>query len=74
MGKKKERNWFGISVGAMLVAFAALLCLKIIGTLELSWLWVTAPLWILGAAFFIILVLYFIIIANHRDKDGMDWP
>lgn len=69
MGKKKERNWFGISVGAMLVAFAALLCLKIIGAFELSWLWVTAPLWILCAAFFILLVLYFIIIANHWNDD-----
>ena len=66
---KKERNWFGIFIGVMLIAFAALLCLKIIGAFELSWLWVTAPLWVLGVLFFAIIVLYCIVISNNWDKN-----
>lgn len=62
---KKERNWFGIFVGAMLIAFAALLCLKIIGAFELSWLWVTAPLWVPGLMVFYVIVLYCVAISNN---------
>lgn len=69
---KKERNWFGIFVGAMIIAFSALLCLKIIGTMELSWFWVTAPLWVLGAIFLIIYVMYAIAISVHLDDDKKD--
>lgn len=62
---KKGRNWFGIFVGAMLIAFAALLCLKIIGAFELSWLWVTAPLWVPGLMVFYVIVLYCVAISNN---------
>lgn len=65
---KKERNWFGIFVGAMLIAFAALLCLKIIGTIELSWFWITAPLWVLGAMFAFFIVVYAIVVRNWNDN------
>ena len=65
---KKDRNWFGIFVGAMIIAFAALLCLKIIGTMELSWFLVTAPLWVLGAIFAFFIVVYTIVVRNWNDN------
>lgn len=66
---KKERNYFGWFVGIMLIAFLALLSLKCCNVIEWPWLWVTAPLWVLGVLFFAIIVLYLIIVANNWDDD-----
>lgn len=66
---KKERNFSSIFIGIMLIAFLALLGLKCCGVIDLSWLWVTAPLWVLGVLFFAIIVLYCIVISNNWDKN-----
>lgn len=69
---KKEKNYFGWFVGLMLIAFLALLSLKCCGVIDLSWIWVTAPLWVLGVLFFAIIVLYCIVISNNWDKSDDD--
>lgn len=66
---KKEKNYFGWFVGIMLIAFLALLSLKCCKVIDWSWLWVTAPLWVLGVMVFAIIVLYLIIVANNWDDD-----
>lgn len=65
---KKERNWFGIFVGAMIIAFAALLCLKLCNAIGWSWIWVASPLWVLGAIFAFFIVVYTIVVRNWNDN------
>ena len=65
---KKERNWFGIFIYAMLVAFAVLLCLKLCNAIGWSWIWVASPLWVLGVMVFAFIVLYCVIISKSWDR------
>ena len=69
---KKEKNYFGWFVGLMLIAFLALLSLKCCGVIDLSWLWVTAPLWVPGLMVFYVIVLYCVAISNNWDKSDDD--
>lgn len=66
---KKERNYPAMFFGFVLIAFITMLILKCCKVIDLSWLWVTAPLWVLGVMVFAFIVLYFIIIANNWDDD-----
>lgn len=43
------------------VTFIVLLILKLIKAIEISWLWVFAPLWIPVALFVAVIVVYFIV-------------
>lgn len=66
---KKERNWFGIFIYAMLVAFAVLLCLKLCNAIGWSWIWVASPLWVIAAIFVLLIILYTIVVVKNWDKE-----
>lgn len=65
---KKERNFSSLFFGIMLIAFLALLSLKCCGVIGWSWLWVTAPLWVIGVMVFAFIVLYCVIISKSWDR------
>jgi len=52
----------GVSLGVVL--FVVFLVLKLVGTIDWSWWWVTAPLWIpaaLGISIFIVIFVFVVI-------------
>lgn len=61
MNRLKEKNvpiFVGPSISSSLVCFIPLLGLKLLGILNISWWWITCPLWI-GWAICFILWLWF---------------
>ncbi|MCQ2280836.1 MAG: hypothetical protein MJZ49_08575 [Bacteroidales bacterium] len=72
MENKKETNWFGRFIGAMLLAFAVMLVLKCTGVVGWSWFWVASPLLFVGLMLFLLFVLYLIVVANDMCESDDD--
>lgn len=66
---KKEKNYFFWFIGIMLIAFLTLLSLRCCNVIDWSWLWVTAPLWVIGVLLLSLVVLDMIVVANNWDKN-----
>lgn len=45
-------SFSGPSIGASIAVFLPLLALKLLGALDISWIWVTCPLWLGWVAVF----------------------
>ena len=74
---KKERNYFGLSVGILLILFLAMAALKCCNVIDWPWYLVTAPLWIPGLIFVAIIVIYTIVMLcafndEYEDEEGCD--
>lgn len=67
---KKDRNWFGVFVGAMLMAFAVLLCLKLCNAIGWSWIWVASPLWVIVSIFAFLVVVCSIVMSRNWDENN----
>lgn len=72
---KKERNCFTKFFGMMTIAFLAMLTLKSTGVIELSWFWVTSPIWIVGAIalFFVMFVVIVTLVIGSKDENLLDY-
>lgn len=59
----------------MTIAFLAMLTLKSTGVIELSWFWVTSPIWIVGAIalFFVIFVVIVTLVIGSKDENLLDY-
>lgn len=52
---RESRTIFvGPSIGASLICCIPLVCLKLLGILELSWIWILCPLWLGWAVVFLV--------------------
>lgn len=58
----------------MILLFFVLVALKMSGVLQCSWLWVTAPLWVLGVMVMAVMMIYIIIVSStlNDDEDNDD--
>lgn len=59
----------------MTIAFLAMLTLKSTGVIELSWFWVTSPIWIVGAIalFFVMFVVIVTLVIGSKDENLLDY-
>ena len=64
----------GGGIGVSTVLFLIFLVLKLVGVIDWSWWWVTAPIWMpiaLGVVIFIVAFIVLLIINCHRNKNNL---